>query len=695
MKKSILFGLLLFLLASCGPKHQITSPNGRIAVCLTLNKAGEPCYNLKFDDEELIRPSRLGVKSTEGDLCGEFTLQGVEYFSHFESWEPVWGQFAEIYDHYNALKATLVNEQNETLQIEMRLFNDGLGIRYLLPGEGSRHITADCTEFRMGGDYSAHWIAGTPDDDELQYQHTSLSEITPEACHAAAPNLRKRLTCGVNTPVTMQSPSGATLALHEAALWDYAGMSLSFNTEELCFTASLSGDEEVKSMVELPFSTPWRTIIVGDRAGALVESTLTLNLNEPCRLEDTSWIRPMKYVGVWWEMHLKKSIWDRDGQYPHCATTENVKRYIDFAAENGFGGVLVEGWNVGWGRNEQFDYTQPYPDFDIEELCRYGEKQGVELIGHHETYANVENYERQMSDAYAYYEELGINNVKTGYVGRIAGRNHYDQSMVNHYNRTVTEGAAHKLCIDIHEPIHPTGICRTYPNLMSAEGMRGQEWQAWNKGNCIDHNPTLPFTRNVAGAMDFTPGIFDLRYHNTINRAAATKEGSVNPDYDYQYFVNSTLAHQLALYVVFYSPIQMVADLPENYREHPEALQFLREVPVDWAETRCLEAEIGDYVVTARRKKRSEDWYVGGITDGTARTLELRFDFLKPGITYHATLYRDADHAAWDKFPTAYTVEHFSVTNSDLRTINLAPGGGFALQIQVDRSFIPKLLQPR
>ncbi|MBQ2142979.1 MAG: glycoside hydrolase family 97 catalytic domain-containing protein, partial [Alistipes sp.] len=460
------------------------------------------------------------------------------------------------------------------------------------------------------------------------------------------------------------------------------GMALEFDVEELTFTTELAGDKEVKSSVELPFSTPWRTVIVGDRVGTLVESSMVLNLNEPCKLKDTSWIKPMKYVGVWWEMHLKVSIWDMDGKYPHCATTENVKKYIDFAAENGFGGVLVEGWNEGWGWGERFDYSKPYPDFDIEELCRYAEERGVELIGHHETYANVVNYEQQMADAYAYYESLGINNVKTGYVGSINERNHYDREMVDHYNRTVVEGAKHKLCIDIHEPIHSTGICRTYPNLMSAEGMRGQEWQAWNAGNCIDHNPTLPFTRNMAGPMDFTPGIFDVRYHNTINKAAATADGSVNANYDYTFFVNSTLAHQLAQYVVFYSPIQMAADLPNNYREHDDALQFIRDVPVDWATTRCLDGEIGDYVITARKDKYSDNWYVGGITDGERREVSLSFDFLDADRTYEATIYRDGANAGWNTNPTDYVIERKVVDSTTRLDLVMAPGGGFALSLK-------------
>ena len=681
MKRLVFALVAVVLLVSCGDEMALRSPDGRIKLDFNLTSEGVPTYSLQYDDETIVEPSCLGIATLEREFAKGLVVKGVDHSSSDEVWQPVWGQFAEIRDHYNAMCVTLASVEGAELKVEMRLYNDGLGLRYLLGGEGVANITGEHTEFRMAGDYSAHWMAGSDDDAEFDYMHTPLSGITPENMKISAGHNNDIIRCGVATPVAMSTERGTHIAIHEAALWHYPGMALAYDAATNAFAVELSGNEGVKSKVELPFATPWRTLIVGDRAGALVESTLTLNLNEPCKIEDTSWIKPMKYVGVWWEMHLKESIWDRDGAYPHYATTENVKRYIDFAAENGFGGVLVEGWNYGWGRGERFDYTQPYSDFDIEELCRYAEERGVELIGHHETYANVDNYDAQMSEAYAYYESLGVNSVKTGYVGSIAGRNHYDRSMVDHYNRTVVEGAEHKLCIDIHEPIHSTGICRTYPNLMSAEGMRGQEWHAWHSGNSIDHNTTLPFTRNVAGAMDFTPGIFDLRYHNTVNKAAATDDGSVNSEYDYRFFVNSTLAHQLAQYVVCYSPIQMVADLPDNYREHDDALQFIRDVPVDWADTKCLEAVVGDYVVIARRDKYTDDWFVGAITDDTERMVSLKLDFLDANRTYEATIYRDGDKAGWNTNPTDYIIEKRSVTSSDILDLRLASGGGFALSI--------------
>ena len=688
MSRIAIFVAAIVMLVGCASvseeygKDSVVSPDGRTEVSFELNDEGEALYSVTFAGEQIVAPSQLGIETSRGEFIEGLEIVDIKHSTIREVWEPVWGQYAEIENHYNEMVVSLTNGNGEVIDITFRVFDDGVAFRYTLHGEGVCDIYDEESEFRMASDCMAHWMAGSDDDAEFNYMHTKLSEINAETMQQSAGRVKDIMECGVATPVAMKSPAGNYIALHEAALWQYPGMALEFDTEELKFTTELSGDKEVKSSVELPFSTPWRTIIVGDRVGTLMESSMVLNLNEPCKLEDTSWIKPMKYVGVWWEMHLKVSIWDMEGKYPHCATTENVKKYIDFAAENGFGGVLVEGWNVGWGWGERFDYSRPYPDFDIKELCRYAEERGVELIGHHETYANVANYDAQMEDAYAYYEGLGINNVKTGYVGNIQERNHYDREMVDHYNRTVVDGARHKLCVDIHEPIHSTGICRTYPNLMSAEGMRGQEWHAWNAGNCIDHNPTLPFTRNVAGPMDFTPGIFDLRYHNTINKAAATVDGSVNEAYDYTFYVNSTLAHQLAQYVVFYSPIQMVADLPDNYREHDDALQFIRDVPVDWATTKCLDGEIGDYVVTARKDKHSDDWYVGGITDGERREVSISLDFLDANRTYKATLYRDGDNAGWNTNPTAYIIDSKDVTKNDSLNIVMAPGGGFALSIK-------------
>ena len=662
------------LLAACGNALSVSSPDGRTQLKFQVDEHGQPLYSLSFNGEQIIARSALGIETDRADFSHGLQLVDSRRSSHSETWSPVWGQFSQIENNFNSLVATLRNADGQVLKIEFRVFDDGAGFRYILEGEGSCAVLGEHTRFRMAADCDTHWIAGSHDDDEFIYQHTLLSEISRELCLASAPASHHRalLDTGVNTPVTMKTPKGNYVSIHEAALWHYPAAALEVDPTELCFHTSLASLHDVKAEVGLPFATPWRTVTLGDRAGALAESSLILNLNEPCKIEDTSWIRPMKYVGVWWEMHLKKSIWDRDGRYPHGATTENVKRYIDFAAENGFGGVLVEGWNYGWGEKERFDYTQPYPDFDIGFLTRYAAEKGVEIIGHHETYADVDNYDAQMEDAYAYYESLGIHSVKTGYVNTIRDRLHYEQSMVDHYNRTVTLGAKHHLCIDIHETVHPTGIARTYTNHMSAEGMRGQEYQAWNKGNALDHNTILPFTRNLSGAMDFTPGIFDVRYENSINSDVE------NPEF----FVCSTLAHQLALYVVFYSPIQMAADLPENYRQHPDALQFIRDVPVDWSCTKVTDAEIGDYVVTARRDKHSDNWFVGGITDENRRTLNLKLDFLEPDAAYMATIYRDGDDIAWNDRPTEYVIETREVAGTDTLQMTMAAGGGFAISLR-------------
>ena len=682
-----LYYIALFICALlCGctadaVSNVVTSPDGRIAVSVDVNGEGTPIYNLTFDGEAIIENSPLGIVTSAVDFTSGLQLVAINHSSSNTTWEPVWGERAVVVDKYNSIDATFKSADGNEIVIVLRVYDDGLGMRYRILGDGSHYVMNEITTFSFVEDCEAHWIAGSYDDDEYAYMHTPMSGITLENMALSSSGNRKLPYPSVNTPVTLITSKGTHVALHEAALWDYPAMSLRYDAETNSFISDLASVQEIKAPVELPFATPWRVVIIGDRAGALVESTIVLNLNEPCRLEDTSWIKPMKYVGVWWEMHLKLSTWDCDGSAPHCATTENVKRYIDFAAENGFGGVLVEGWNVGWGRDERFDYAMPYADFDIDEIVTYGKERGVMLIGHHETYANVENYEEQLEDAYDYYQSKGVGSVKTGYVGVIRHRLHNSYEMVNHYNWSVMEAAENHLMVDIHEPVHSSGICRTYPNLMSAEGMRGQEWQAWNSGNSIDHNPTLPFTRNLAGPMDFTPGIFDVRYHNTVNKAAKNDKYEVNPNHDYKFFVNSTLAHQLALYVVFYSPIQMVADLPDNYREHPEALAFIRNVPVDWAETYVPDAKVGDYCVTVRKDKHSENWYVGAITDDEPREVTLTFEYLNSDTIYEATIYRDGSGAGWNTMPQKYVVEWCTVTNVDKLKLQMASGGGFAIEL--------------
>lgn len=682
-------------------KRRIYSPDKRLEATFSQNHNG-PYYSLSFNGEEIIHEAPLGIVTDRWEMRGgEVHTCNAEYSSKDKTWKTVWGQYAKIRDNYNAMTITLLPLSDDDpdpvlLYIDVRLYNDGLALRYRIEGDEKAiadeldekldndkiKILDEVTSFALCGDYDTFWIAGSYDDDEYAYVNTPLSGITLENMELSSKGDRKLPYPSVNTPVTMITPKGTHIAIHEAALWEYPAMSLRYDAESNTFTSDLASVGEVKSHNTLPFTSPWRVVIVGDSSGALMESTMILNLNEPCKLKKTSWIKPMKYVGVWWEMHLKESTWDMSSNVPHCATTENVCRYIDFAAENGFDGVLVEGWNIGWGWGERFDYTQPYPDFDIDHITDYARQRGVMLIGHHETYANVENYETQMCDAYDYYEAKGVGSVKTGYVGVIPNRLHNSREMVDHYNMTVTEAAKRHLSVDIHEPVHPTGISRTYPNLVSAEGMRGQEWQAWNSGNAIEHNTILPFTRNVAGPMDFTPGIFDVRYHNTVNSAAANEDNRVAEGYDYKFFVNSTIAHQLALYVVFYSPIQMVADLPDNYREHPDMLEFIREVAVDWSDTKVLDAKVGDYVVVARKERKGESWFIGGITDGEAREVVIDLSFLKRNKRYEATIYRDGDKAGWDSYPMDYVIEHKSVKADDSITLRMAEGGGFAISLK-------------
>ena len=649
---------------------QIVSPDRKVAVNFCLNKKGEPMYRVSYLNHEILAPSRMGLDLSDAFLTKGLKLTGEERTTFKEKWNPVWGQYAEIVNHYNELTLSLENKANRKLQIIFRVFNDGIGFRYMLPGNGEAVVIDENSEFNMPTDNEAYWSAACFENDESLYQVCKLSKVTEALCRkSATPGYARFSPCktGFNTPLTMKTPDGIYLSIHEAALWNYPGMSLELNPKELTMKSLLASKSKEKALVNLPFSTPWRTICIGNRAGALIESSLILNLNEPCKLTDVSWIKPMKYDGIWWAMHVKESTWELERSNIHGANTENVKRYIDFAAQNGLGGVLVEGWNKGWDGWKNFRYTEPYPDFDMKELSQYAASKGVQIMGHHETGGDVQNYINQMDSAYAYYQQNGIHSFKTGYVGFINKHFHYDQWMVNHYNETVTKAAKYKLMVNIHEPIKPTGLCRTYPNLMSGEGMRGQEYNAWSDGNPPTQSALLPFIRNLAGPMDYTPGIFDTQLKNSPNRP---ENGGVH----------STLANQLALYVVFYSPIQMAADLPGNY-EGNEAFQFIRDVPVDWADTRVLEAEPGEYVMIARRDKKSNNWFVGAITNEQERNMTVDFSFLPEGEEYNLTIYRDKPGTSWQNNPTRYEIEKRVVSHSNKITIDIVPGGGFALSI--------------
>jgi hypothetical protein len=683
IKKSLLIYVFLLALNTVPLLGiEVVSPNKKTTVTFDLIN-GVPTYNLVFCGETLVKNSPLGLDLTNADLSKNLHFISSKSTSKNKKWKTTWGQREIVTNNYNELIVSLQNSAYNKLDIIFRVFDNGVGFRYVIKGQGDAIITKEHTHFNMASDNTAFWVPADFENDEYHYQKTRLSEVTFELFKKSAPKGHAKYhpcQTGFNTPLTMKTPKGNYLSINEAAIWNYPGFSLCLDTKTYEINTLLAAKNENKVQITLPFSTPWRVILLGQKASELVESDLILNLNEPCKLKNTSWIKPMKYVGIWWEMHVKKSSWELEQGKNHGATTENTKKYIDFAAKNGFGGVLVEGWNKGWENGwKNFDYTLCYPDFDIKTITDYAKSKGVQLIGHHETGGDVENYERQMVDAYKFYQKYGVNSVKTGYVGKIDGHYHYDQRMVNHYNSTVTKGAKHKISFIIHEPIKPSGICRTYPNLLSGEGMRGQEQNAWSEGNDVNHNLILPFTRNLAGPMDFTPGIFDIRFLNSVNsnyKTLKTSEEKLN--YKFKYRVNTTLCQQLALYVVFYSPVQMAADLIENYENHP-AFQFIVDVPVDWKQTKVLDAEIGEFIITTRQDRKSENWYLGAITNGTAREFDISLNFLSKKGYYEATIYRDGENCDYLKNPESYTIEKVTVSAADKLKIEMAAGGGTAI----------------
>ncbi len=611
-----------------------------------------------------------------------------------------WGEQTIVKDNYNELTFNLKekSELGRNLNICFRVYNDGLGFRYEIPtmeGVTEILITDENTEFNLTGDHKVWWIPGDWDIYEHLYNETPFSEIDALS-KRDHPNLNASYIPenAVNTPVTMKSNTGLYLSFHEADLTNYAGMTLKVDPNNLKMQSELVGSERLggKAKVSLPFNTPWRTIQIAERAGDLIESNLIINLNDPNAIGDVSYFTPMKYVGIWWEMHIGKSTWDLEGTQDmntytegkrgssrHGATTENAKKYIDFAAANGIKGLLVEGWNTGWDqwintedREGVFDFMTPYPDYNFAEVMAYAKEKGVEVIMHHETSAAPRTYEKQMEVAYNFMKENGMNSVKTGYVGKIIpkGEYHHGQWMVNHYQKVLEEAAAKKIAINAHEPIKDTGKRRTYPNAISREGLRGQEFNAWatDGGNPPDHIATVAFTRMLSGPIDFTPGVFNIKFD----------------EYKKSNQVNTTLAHQLALYVVIYSPIQMACDLPEHYmidgKIHP-AFQFITDVGVDWETSKVLDGEIGDYVVIARKEKGSANWFVGGVTDENSRKLSVNFDFLDDDTVYEVTLYKDATEAHYNTNPEAYVIEKMDFRKGEKLDIDLAPGGGFAISL--------------
>ena len=679
---SILLLLLTFFL-HCKPDQlptswTVQSPGQKITAHIFLNADGQAAYQVLFGEKTVIDTSTLGI-TFEGQeaLAGGLTVKGAANRAFSETWETVWGEDHLVQNKYNELALDLEEKEASKRQFSVvfRIYDDGIGFRYEFPQQESLsevRISEENTEFKLTGDHVTWWQPGDWDIYEHLYNTTRFSEIDAIA-KRDHPNLAQTFipNNAVNTPVTMKTDDGIYLSFHEAALYNYSGMTLLVDKENQKWTSCLvGGPNKYKVKVKTPFTTPWRTIQIADHAGALIESKLIVNLNEPNKLENTGWIKPMKYAGIWWEMHLGKSSWDMAGAH-HGATTENAKRYIDFAAANNIPAILVEGWNTGWelwwgeARETCFDFVTPYADYDIEEVIRYGKEKGVALIAHHETASGVEQYERQLDTAFQYLENLGVHAVKTGYVGTIfpKGNYHHGQYMVNHYQHVVEVAAKHQVMVDAHEPIKDTGIRRTWPNFMSREGLRGQEFDAWsNDMNPPEHLVIVPFTRMLAGPIDYTPGIFDIKFDKYKDKNQ----------------VNTTLAKQLALYVTIYGPLQMAADLPEHYDSHP-ALQFIRDVAVDWEESHVLNAAIGDYLTIVRKERGTDHWFLGSITDENPREFSIPVDFLPEGKTYEATIYADGPDAHWDKNPTSYIIENKQFKKGDTMELKLAPGGGAAI----------------
>ena len=691
--------LLVLSMSSAAMAESITSPNGQLQLNFSVNSQGEPVYELFYKGKAIIKPSKLGLElKNDPGLMNGFTLADTQTSTFDETWEPVWGEVKQIRNHYNEMAVTLDQKaQDRNIIIRFRLFDDGLGFRYEFPLQKNLNyfvIKEERTQFAMTGDHKAFWIPGDYDTQEYDFTESKLSEICGLMKSAITGNASQTQfsPTGVQTSLQMKTADGLYINLHEAALVDYSCMHLNLDDKNLIFESWLTPDAVGdKGYMQAPCKSPWRTVIVSDDARDILASKLTLNLNEPCAYEDVSWIKPVKYVGVWWEMIAGKSTWAYTDDLPsvklgetdysktkpngrHGANNENVKRYIDFAAAHGFDQVLVEGWNEGWedwfghSKDYVFDFVTPYPDFDVKMLNAYAKSKGVKLMMHHETSSSVRNYERHMDKAYRFMVDNGYNAVKSGYVGNIIprGEHHYGQWMNNHYLYAVKKAADYKICVNGHEAVRPTGLCRTYPNLIGNESARGTEYEAFG-GSKPFHTTLLPFNRLIGGPMDYTPGIFDTK----LDFMGDLPHGQVQ----------TTLAKQLALYVTLYSPLQMAADLVENYEKHMDAFQFIKDVAVDWDDSEYIEAEPGDYITVARKAKGTDNWFVGGITDENARTAGFTLDFLTPGKQYVAILYADGKDADYKENPTSYQIKKGIVTNKTKISVWEARSGGFALSL--------------
>lgn len=706
MKTTLLFSALLLPLSVAA--QTVSSPNGAISVSFSLTDGGRPTYEMTYKGRPVVKPSHLGLElakdkhATKGfaetSLMDGFTESHSEVSSFDETWKPVWGETATIRNHYNELLVSLSQDHTgRQMNIRFRVYDDGMGLRYEFPQQDSLVyfiVKEEHTQFAMTGDHTAWWLPGDYDTQEQETQESRLSEIRArfhDAVNWSNSSVANFSETGVQTSLQMKSQDGLYINIHEAALVNYPAMHLNLDDKHMVFESWLTPDATGnKAYVQVPFNTPWRTVMVSDDARDMLSSNLILNLNEPCKIEDTSWIHSTKYCGVWWEMIVGKSSWNYTDDLPsvdiykvdwkhvrpngrHAANTENVKRYIDFAAKNGLQEVLVEGWNIGWEdwanrwKWDVFDFVTPYPDFDIQYLNEYAHSKGVKLMMHHETSSSTINYERHLEDALNLMNRYGYDAVKTGYVGDIIPRGdfHFSQSMVNHYQYVVEQAAKHHVMVNGHEAVRPTGLCRTWPNLVGNESARGTEYEAFG-GSAPSHTVILPFTRLQGGPMDYTPGILETQLSTW----------SDNPSW-----VRTTLCGQLALYLTMYSPLQMAADLPENYEKYDDAFQFIRDVATDWDDSRYLEAEPARYITVARKAKGTDRWFIGGKCNEDGHQSDLRLDFLDKGKKYVCTVYADAKDADYEKNPKAYTITRHTVKQGDRLRLKMAPGGGFAVSL--------------
>lgn len=706
MKTTLLFSALLLPLSVAA--QTVSSPNGAISVSFSLADGGRPTYEMTYKGRPVVKPSHLGLElakdkhATKGfaetSLMDGFTESHSEVSSFDETWKPVWGETATIRNHYNELLVSLSQDHTgRQMNIRFRVYDDGMGLRYEFPQQDSLVyfiVKEEHTQFAMTGDHTAWWLPGDYDTQEQETQESRLSEIRArfhDAVNWSNSSVANFSEMGVQTSLQMKSQDGLYINIHEAALVNYPAMHLNLDDKHMVFESWLTPDATGnKAYVQVPFNTPWRTVMVSDDARDMLSSNLILNLNEPCKIEDTSWIHSTKYCGVWWEMIVGKSSWNYTDDLPsvdiykvdwnhvrpngrHAANTENVKRYIDFAAKNGLQEVLVEGWNIGWEdwanrwKWDVFDFVTPYPDFDIQYLNEYAHSKGVKLMMHHETSSSTINYERHLEDALNLMNRYGYDAVKTGYVGDIIPRGdfHFSQSMVNHYQYVVEQAAKHHVMVNGHEAVRPTGLCRTWPNLVGNESARGTEYEAFG-GSAPSHTVILPFTRLQGGPMDYTPGILETQLSTW----------SDNPSW-----VRTTLCGQLALYLTMYSPLQMAADLPENYEKYDDAFRFIRDVATDWDDSRYLEAEPARYITVARKAKGTDRWFIGGKCNEDGHQSDLRLDFLDKGKKYVCTVYADAKDADYEKNPKAYTITRRTVKQGDRLRLKMAPGGGFAVSL--------------